>query len=177
MSVSSRTPCKKLPSACRGSPRTQRSLRAASRPCAGCPPKQSAHHLACRNEVVVIIGDGLQLAYVRDAADRRSPGLPDALGKDIHRPGDGSGLLVEEQMVVPEVRTRQVPVIVLGLTRELFARLVRRSGSGTDAAPQARTVVIDGVSSHEAEICSRSAARGGTRSRLLCATVCAPVDH
>jgi hypothetical protein len=74
---------------------------------------QLFYHLRWGDEVFVIVFDRLQLADMADGADRCAAYAPDALSYDVDCGEDLVGVLVEEQMVVAEVRACQMPVEVL----------------------------------------------------------------
>jgi hypothetical protein len=67
---------------------------------------------------ISVIFDSLQLTDMADAADGRAADAANALGHDVDGGKNGIGLLVEEQVIVAEVRTGEVPVEVLRLDVE-----------------------------------------------------------
>src|SRR5262249_8617565 len=66
----------------------------------------------------VVVEDALQAADLADRPQRGAAELAHALRDRIRRGVELIGLLVEEQVVIAEVRTRGVPVEVLGLQIE-----------------------------------------------------------
>ena len=87
---------------------------------------QLAHHLAGGDELLVVVLDRLQLGDVADRAQRGAADLADALGDLVGGGEDRGGLLVEQQVVVAEMRPADVPVEILGLE-------IEREGIGQDA--------------------------------------------
>jgi hypothetical protein len=73
---------------------------------------QTAYHLTGGNKGLVVVLDGLQLMNVADAAHRRSTDTSYTLGQYIDCLEHLVGVLIEQQMVITEVRARQVPVKV-----------------------------------------------------------------
>ena len=61
--------------------------------------EEPLHHLERRNELVVVVRDGLLAGDVTDAADRRAAQLSHALGQRVYGVEDGIGLLVEEEVL------------------------------------------------------------------------------
>jgi len=59
-------------------------------------------HVVGVNELFVVVLDGLELAYVRDAADGGPADASHALGQRIGGGEDHLGLLVEEKVDVAE---------------------------------------------------------------------------
>src|SRR4029079_4017007 len=72
-------------------------------------------HVVGRDEIRVIVGYSLQLGYMTDRTDGGPADLARPLGDLVGRGEDLGGLLVEEQVVVAEMRTGHMPVEVLGL--------------------------------------------------------------
>src|SRR5205085_7572831 len=61
------------------------------------------------------VSDRLQLADVRDAANRLSANLPHTFGEDVDRFQYGVRLLIKKQVQVVETAAGQMPVEVLSL--------------------------------------------------------------
>ena len=61
---------------------------------------QALDHLARRDEIVVVVGDGLDGADVRDAPNRRAANAAYALGERVDRGEQLISLLVEEQIAL-----------------------------------------------------------------------------
>ena len=76
--------------------------------------QEPLHHLERRNELVVVVRDGLLAGDVTDAADRRAAQLAHALGERVDGVEDGIGLLIEKEVQL-RMHSGQVPVKVLGL--------------------------------------------------------------
>src|SRR5262245_56402653 len=76
---------------------------------------QLLNHFVGRRVVIVVVRDGLQLMYMRDAANGGSADAPHPLRQRVYRIQDRIGLLIQEQMVIAKVRTGDMPVVVLGL--------------------------------------------------------------
>lgn len=68
-----------------------------------------------RDELRVVVLDRLVAGDIADRSDGRITGLPGALSHSIGSSEDLRGLLVEKQVVVSEVRARDMPTKVLGL--------------------------------------------------------------
>ena len=96
----------------------------------------------------------------RDIADRaqsRLSDFADALGDDVGRGEDLVGLLVEQQVVVAEMRAADVPVEILGLE-------VERKGVGQDAVDGTGNV-LGGIGAQIGR--SRKARRGAAEVTLF----------
>src|SRR5207247_431143 len=76
---------------------------------------QLGKHIERRDEARVIVQHALQAADVADRAQRGAADLADALGDVVGGREDLLGLLVEEKMIVAEVRARHMPMEILGL--------------------------------------------------------------
>ena len=75
-----------------------------------------------RHEIgVVVLDHGLQLGDMADRAQRGAADLADPLGHVVGGAKDVGGLLVEQQVVVAEMRPADVPVEILGLEIERVA--------------------------------------------------------
>jgi hypothetical protein len=72
-------------------------------------------HVERRDEVGVVILDSLQGADVTDGAEGRAADLADALGDGVGCGKDLIGLLVQQQIVVAEMRPGDMPVEILRL--------------------------------------------------------------
>jgi hypothetical protein len=79
---------------------------------------QPSHHVTGWHEVVIVIVDGLQLTDMADTADGCAADATHALGHNVDGLENRIGMLVEQQVIVAEVRAGQVPVEVLGLDIE-----------------------------------------------------------
>src|SRR5437867_3186134 len=77
--------------------------------------QEPADHLLRKHEVLVVVFERLQFGDVRDAPYRRATDPSHSLRQDIDRAEDRVGLLVEQQMIIAEVRAGHVPVKVLRL--------------------------------------------------------------
>src|SRR5882757_6485599 len=77
-----------------------------------------SEHTGRRHEFGIIVEQALQTTDLADGAQCRPIDLAHALGDWIGRREDLCALLVEKEVVVPEVRARHVPVEVLGLNIE-----------------------------------------------------------
>ncbi len=75
---------------------------------------ESLDHFSGRDEVVVVVFDCLQVADVGDGTDGSATDAAHAFSQDIDCREDLIGMLIEEPVVVVEMRTCQVPVEVLG---------------------------------------------------------------
>src|ERR671922_2396154 len=73
---------------------------------------QLGQHVQGGDKIRVVIQDTLQPTDMADGAQRRATNLADALGNGIGGGEDLVGLLVQEKMIVAEMRTRHVPVEV-----------------------------------------------------------------
>src|SRR6266849_7349925 len=76
---------------------------------------QLGEHVEGRHEICVIVEDTLEPPDLTDRAQRRAADLPYALGDRVRGGEDLVGLLVQEKMIIAEVRTRHVPMEVLRL--------------------------------------------------------------
>src|SRR5215510_7306026 len=76
---------------------------------------QARDHLLGRHALLVVIANGLKLADMRDAPDGRSADLSYTLGEQVDRAEDGLGMLIEQQVIVAEVRSVDMPVKVFQL--------------------------------------------------------------
>src|SRR5262245_22428953 len=72
-------------------------------------------HIDRGNVVLVVVLDPLQLRDMPDGADRGAADLACALGQNIDTPCELIALLIEQEVVVAEMRAADVPVKVLGL--------------------------------------------------------------
>src|SRR5262249_38424834 len=72
-------------------------------------------HIDRGNVVLVVVLDPLQLRDMPDRADRGAADLACALGQNIDTPCELIALLIEQEVVVAEMRAANVPVEVLGL--------------------------------------------------------------
>src|SRR5215471_8267693 len=72
-------------------------------------------HINGGNVVLVVVLDPLQLRNMPDRADRGVADLACALGQNIDTPCELIALLIEQEVVVAEMRAADVPVEVLGL--------------------------------------------------------------
>src|SRR5438094_537035 len=72
-------------------------------------------HFVGGDELLIVVADALVSRDVADGADRGGTELAGALGDVVRHGEELLGLLVEEQVVVPEMRAAHVPVEVLGL--------------------------------------------------------------
>jgi hypothetical protein len=79
---------------------------------------QPSHHVTGWHEVVIVIVDGLQLTDMADTADGCAADATHALGHNVDGLENRIGMLVEQQVIVAEVRAGQVPVEVLGLYKQ-----------------------------------------------------------
>ena len=79
---------------------------------------QFAQHLVGRDKRFIVVLDVLQLGNVADGAERGAADVADALGDVVGRSQNLLGLLVEQQVIVAEVRTAHVPMEILGLEVE-----------------------------------------------------------
>src|SRR5262245_50383427 len=76
---------------------------------------QLGEHVVGRDEVGVVVENALQAGDMADRAQCGAADLADALGERVGGGEDLITLLIEQQMVVAEVRPGNVPVKVLGL--------------------------------------------------------------
>src|SRR6266508_6978133 len=67
---------------------------------------QLGEHVQGRDEIRIVVEDTLQAADLADRPHGRAADLADALGNVIGGGEDLVGLLVQEKMIVAEVRTR-----------------------------------------------------------------------
>src|SRR5262245_17628993 len=72
-------------------------------------------HINGGNVVLVVVLDPLQLRDMPDRADRGAADLACALGQNIDTPCELIALLIEQEVVVAEMRAADLPVKVLGL--------------------------------------------------------------
>ena len=79
---------------------------------------QLAQHVGRRHEARVVVLDALQLGNLADRAQRGAADLADALGDVVGRGENLLGLLVEQQVIVAEMRAADVPMEILGLEIE-----------------------------------------------------------
>ena len=86
---------------------------------------QLAQHVAGGHTALVIVLDALQLGNLADRPQGDAADLAHAFGDIIGRGENLLGLLVEQQMIVAEMRAADVPVEILGLDveRERGARI------------------------------------------------------
>jgi hypothetical protein len=82
-------------------------------------------HFTRLHEVIIVILNGLQLTDMADTADGRAPDTTHALSHDVYGFKNGLTLLVEEQVIIAEVRTGEVPVEVLRLDIERDASAMK----------------------------------------------------
>src|SRR3954469_13290235 len=75
-------------------------------------------HVAGLDELRVVIRDPLQSRYVPNGSDSEPAQLSDALGNGIGHGKKLVSLLIQEQMVIAEVRATHVPMEILGLEIE-----------------------------------------------------------
>jgi hypothetical protein len=68
-----------------------------------------------RDEVLVVVLEGLQAGDVTDGPQRQTADLADALGDIVADRKYLLLLLVKQQMVIAEMRTADMPMKVLGL--------------------------------------------------------------
>ena len=94
---------------------------------------QLGQHVERVDEVGVVVGDALQPRDMADRAERRAADLAHALGDVVGDGEDLVGLLVEEQVVVAEMRPAHVPMEILGLE-------VEREGVGEQRVERAGDV-------------------------------------
>ena len=95
---------------------------------------QLAQHVVGGNERRVVVLEALALGDVADRAQRGAADLAHALGQFVGGGEDLVGLLVEQQVVVAEMRPADVPVEVLGLE-------VEREGIGEQAVESSRNLL------------------------------------
>ena len=76
---------------------------------------QLGQHVLRRHVVGVVVLDALQARDLADGVQRGAADLADALGHRVGHGEDLIALLVEQQVVVAEMRAAHVPVEVLGL--------------------------------------------------------------
>src|ERR1041384_7145860 len=74
---------------------------------------QFLDHLLGGNEIPILIGDGLQLTNVGDAADGHAADPPYPLRQWVDRFENRGGLFIEEQVEIPVMGTRQMPMEAL----------------------------------------------------------------
>ena len=79
---------------------------------------QLGEHVAGSDELLIVVLDRLATGDVADRADRGVAGLAHAFGDRIGDAVDLRRLVVEQQVIVAEMRSRDVPVEVLGLEIE-----------------------------------------------------------
>ena len=79
---------------------------------------QLSQHVERIDIVGVVVGDALQPGDIADRMDRGAAHLAHALGDVVGDGEDLVGLLVEQQMVVAEMRPADMPVEILGLEIE-----------------------------------------------------------
>src|SRR5581483_8200995 len=79
---------------------------------------QLGQHVERRDELGVVIQHALQARDVSDRANRRAAQLAHALGDGVGKSEDLVRLLVQQQVIVAEMRPRHVPVKVLRLQVE-----------------------------------------------------------
>ena len=72
--------------------------------------QQFRQHVGRRDLVDVVVSDALQATDVPDRPDRRAAELAHALRDGVGRAENLRGLLVQQQVIVAEVRSRDVPV-------------------------------------------------------------------
>src|SRR5271163_696443 len=72
-------------------------------------------HVLSADKLVVVIGNALKPRDVADRMQRRSPDLPDALRYRIGGSEYLITLLIHQQVIVPEVRPRYMPMKILRL--------------------------------------------------------------
>jgi hypothetical protein len=83
---------------------------------------QLAQHHSRRHEIGIVVLDGLELGDMADRTERGAADLADPLGHVVGRPQDVGGLLVQQQVIVTEMRPADVPVEILGLEIKRVAR-------------------------------------------------------
>src|SRR5262245_45692084 len=76
---------------------------------------QLGEHVIGRDEIGVVVENTLQTPDMADRAQRGAADLADALGERVRGGEDLIALLVEQQMVVAEVRPGNMPMKILGL--------------------------------------------------------------
>src|SRR5215472_7959768 len=125
--------------------------------------KLGQHVLRC-DKLRVVVEQALQSADIADRAQRGTADLARALCDVVGHREDLLGLLVEQQMIVAEMRSRHVPVKILGLQ-------IEREGVG-EQRPKCCGNVLDRVG---AELGRRLQFRcfsfpdgGGVHGGLLC---------
>src|SRR3989442_9268452 len=77
--------------------------------------QEAVDHLLGKHELFIVVLERLQLGDVRDAPYRRATDPSHPLRQDIDGAEDRVGLLVEQQVVIAEVRAGHMPVKVLRL--------------------------------------------------------------
>jgi hypothetical protein len=79
---------------------------------------QFDEHIDGGNIVLVVVLHPLQLGDIADRADRRAADLAGPLSQDVDAAFELLRLLVEQKMVVAEMRPADVPMKILGLDVE-----------------------------------------------------------
>ena len=79
---------------------------------------QLQQHVTRAHEIRIIVLDALKLCDVSEGADGGAAHFAHALGQNIDTLFDLPGLLVEQEVIIPEMRPGDVPVEVLGLDVE-----------------------------------------------------------
>src|SRR5580698_807367 len=94
---------------------------------------QLGEHVVGLNVVGVVVLDSLQASDMSDRANRRLAELADALGNRIAHGEDLVALLIQQQVIVAEVRAAHVPMEILGLE-------VQGEDIGQDGVHRARDI-------------------------------------
>ena len=79
---------------------------------------QFAKHILRRDEICVIVDNSLKSRYMSDGADRGPAKLPSSFGEVISHGKELIAMVVQQKVVVTEMRAAHVPVRVLGLQLE-----------------------------------------------------------